>query len=77
MAIDREQTVVTKGSNGVISLSANGIKYNHVKLHDFQLDDEQYWRATFKEGYYGQHATSFHSCPYLSGYMLGCSKMLR
>ena len=67
MAIDREQTVVTKSSNDVISLTANGIKYNHVKLHDFQLDGEQYWRATFREGYYDQHVASFNSCPQLSG----------
>ena len=49
---------------------------NHEKLFDFQLDGEQYWRATFKEGYYDQHVASFNSCPHLSGYMLGYSKML-
>ena len=68
--------MVTKNSNDVISLSANMIKYNHVKLHDFQLDGEQYWRASFKKGYSDQHVTSFKSCLYLSGHMLGYSKML-
>ena len=76
MAIDRDQSILTKSPNDVVCLLGDGLQYQKVQLEDFVIGSVRWYRMKFQEGSYEQHLEQYNVCPYLSAYVLGYSKML-
>ena len=76
MKIERPQTLVTKRANDVISLLGDGLQFKKVEIDSFMAGAEVCLRAKLCEGGYLDHIEKFNVAPYLSGYMLGYSKMI-
>jgi len=76
MRIARSQTLITKSANDVIHCLGDGLAYQKAEVVPFQAGVEDVLRVKFQEGGYEDHIQQFNVVPYLSGYMLGYSKML-
>ena len=76
MNISRSQTLISKSANDVIPILGDSLAYQKADITPFTAGDEEVLKVKFQEGGYDDHIKSFNVAPYLSGYMLGYSKML-
>ena len=76
MKIERAQTLITKSGNDVVDILGDTMNYKRQEIESYLAGENDFIRIKFHEGDYFDHVQAFNVCPYLSGYMLGYSKML-
>ena len=76
MKIDRKQHVLTKDPDDVVRAMFNPDHYRGFVCSDVKCGDTDMFKMKFSEGEYNDHVSKFDVAPYLSGMMLGYSKIL-
>lgn len=76
MKIDRIQKILTRDEDDVILAAFNPDHYKNFDYKAIECGDNVVYRQSFHEGQYFDHIHQFAVAPYLSGMMLGYSKML-
>ena len=76
MKIDRKQHVITKDPDDVVRAVFNPDHYRGFDCSDIRCGETELYKMKFSEGQYNDHVSKFDVAPYLSGMIMGYSKML-